>query len=34
VELACRVSREHQAWFVELLEATASESTAAPLTSA
>jgi DNA-binding GntR family transcriptional regulator len=24
VELACRVSREHQAWFVELLEETAS----------
>jgi DNA-binding GntR family transcriptional regulator len=23
VELACRVSREHQAWFVELLEETA-----------
>jgi DNA-binding GntR family transcriptional regulator len=23
VELACRVSREHQAWFVDLLEATA-----------
>ena len=24
VELACRVSREHQDWFVEMLEATAS----------
>ena len=26
VELACRVSREHQDWFVEMLEATASRS--------
>jgi DNA-binding GntR family transcriptional regulator len=26
IELACRVSREHQAWFVELLEETASRS--------
>jgi DNA-binding GntR family transcriptional regulator len=26
VALACRVSREHQAWFVELLEETAGRS--------
>jgi DNA-binding GntR family transcriptional regulator len=28
VELACRVSREHQDWFVEMLEATASRTAA------
>jgi DNA-binding GntR family transcriptional regulator len=28
VELACRVSREHQAWFVDLLEETASRGVA------